>query len=121
MWRIRNEVVDFAGGKRSALESYLPKLPYSASLSSMSEERRTCVEADQKAGERAMSYDEKCYALAEEFLSDTDTFYLGSAANRDKLAQEIQDTIEDFIRKAKDNYEPPDDPVAWSGGFAPNH
>src|ERR1019366_5197646 len=22
--------------------------------------------------------------------------------------------------KAEDNYEPPDDPVAWSGGFAPN-
>ncbi len=23
--------------------------------------------------------------------------------------------------KAADNYEPPDDPVAWSGGFADNH
>ncbi len=23
--------------------------------------------------------------------------------------------------KAEDNYEPPDDPVAWSGGFADNH
>lgn len=23
--------------------------------------------------------------------------------------------------KAADNYEPPDDPIAWSGGFASNH
>jgi len=68
-----------------------------------------------------MAYDEKCYELAEAFLSDTDTSRFNSEANCDKLAQAIQTAIEDFIATAKDNYEPPDDPVAWSGGFAPNH
>jgi hypothetical protein len=68
-----------------------------------------------------MSYDEKCYELAEAFLDDPDTQHINTESNREKLAQDIQDAIEQFIMTAKDNYEPPDDPVAWSGGFAPNH
>ena len=68
-----------------------------------------------------MSYDERCYELAGDFLSGPDTSHLDTEANCDKLAQDIQDVIEAFIARAKDNYEPPDDPVAWSGGFAPNH
>ena len=73
-----------------------------------------------------MSYDEKCYQLAEQFLSEADelssgSYGLSTETKCDKLAQEIQDVIEAFIAHAKDNYEPPDDPVAWSGGFAANH
>lgn len=67
-----------------------------------------------------MSYDKKCYDLADAFLSDTDTSHLGSESNKDKLAQEIQNTIEAFIAEANDNYEPPDAP-GWEGGFADNH
>lgn len=68
-----------------------------------------------------MTYDEKCYELAEAFLSDQPLAGFNTESRRDKLAQEIQRTIEDFIANERDNYEPPDDPVAWSGGFAPNH
>lgn len=68
-----------------------------------------------------MSYDEKCYELAEAFLADSDPLPICTDRNCEKLAQQIQDTIEAFISHAKDNYEPPDDPVAWSGGFAENH
>jgi len=66
-----------------------------------------------------MSYDEKCYALAESFLSDE---HLPDIEGKsDRLAQQIQNVIETFIKYELDNYEPPDDPDAWSGGFAPNH
>ncbi len=44
-----------------------------------------------------MSYDQKCYDLAEAFLDDTDTQPLNTEANRCQLAQEIQTVIEDFI------------------------
>jgi hypothetical protein len=40
-------------------------------------------------------FDEKCYELAKEFLSDDPD--LNNEVNRDKLAQSIQDTIEDEI------------------------
>lgn len=66
-----------------------------------------------------MSYDEKCYELALAFLADHP--HLNTDKRADELACEIQRVIEDWIRNENDNYEPPDDPVAWSGGFAPNH
>lgn len=44
-----------------------------------------------------MSYDPKCYDLADEFLDDFDTQKLHSHANADELAQRIQNVIEDFI------------------------
>lgn len=66
-----------------------------------------------------MTYDEKCYELALLFLADEP--HLNTDARADKLACEIQQCIEDFIATERDNYEPPDDPVAWSGGFAANH
>lgn len=65
------------------------------------------------------SFDEKCYELALMFLEDEP--HLNTDKNADALACAIQECIEDWIRQAKDNYEPPDDPVAWSGGFANNH
>lgn len=68
-----------------------------------------------------MSYDEKCYELAEEFLSDEPLAGFNTEKRCDRLAQLIQTTIEDFIAMERDNYEPPDDPIAWSGGFADNH
>lgn len=68
-----------------------------------------------------MSYDEKCYGLAEAFLDDTDTQHINTEFHRDKLAQAVQDAVESYMVSAKDNYEPPDDPDAWSGGFADNH
>ena len=66
-----------------------------------------------------MTYDEKCYELALVFLSDHP--HINTDAMADELASVIQDTIEDFIKFKLDNYEPPDDPIAWSGGFAANH
>jgi hypothetical protein len=66
-----------------------------------------------------MAYDEKCYRLAEEFLLDTTLPDVEGKA--DRLAQQIQNVIETFIKYECDNYEPPEDPVAWSGGFAPNY
>jgi len=57
-----------------------------------------------------MTYDEKCHELALAFLSDYPHINTDSMA--DKLAQEIQERIEDFIKSKLDNYEPPDDPVA---------
>ena len=68
-----------------------------------------------------MTYDEKCSILADEFLSDEPLAGFNTDDRRDRLAQEIQRTIEDFIATERDNYEPPDDLVAWSGGFADNH
>lgn len=68
-----------------------------------------------------MTYDEKCYELALAVLDEKHTQHIYTGNNADELAQLIQGVIEDFIREKLDNYEPPDDPVAWSGGFAPNH
>ena len=42
-----------------------------------------------------MSFDSKCYDLAEHFLSDEPA--LQSERNRNRLAQAIQDAIEDWI------------------------
>lgn len=42
-----------------------------------------------------MSYDRKCYELADDFLDDYPE--IKSPQNLDGLAQEIQDAIENFI------------------------
>jgi hypothetical protein len=42
-----------------------------------------------------MGYDQKCYDLAEAFLDDTPE--INTTANTERLAQLIQDTIEDEI------------------------
>ena len=42
-----------------------------------------------------MSYDKKCWDLAEIFLKDDGFTHTGDI---DALAQQIQDTIEDFIK-----------------------
>lgn len=58
----------------------------------------------------AHGYDPKCYDLAKSFLSDEPT--INNAANANRLAQEIQDTIENFIGDKVYEYsqqEPPDD------------
>lgn len=47
-------------------------------------------------GSREMSYDEKCYKLAEYFLADEPK--INTDLNRKQLAQEIQACIEDAIR-----------------------
>ena len=65
-----------------------------------------------------MSYDPKCYDLAEAFLEDVP--HLNSDARRDELAQLIQSVIEDFIALEQSNYEPPD-PPGFEAGFAENH
>lgn len=47
-----------------------------------------------------MSYDAKCHALAEVFLSDFSIIGAGSRAKmEDELAQRIQDAIEDFLEE----------------------
>lgn len=59
--------------------------------------------------------------LAEDFLNDAEMPGMsGREGKCDQLAQEIQDVIEAFIAKTRDNYEPPDVP-GWEGGFAENH
>lgn len=65
-----------------------------------------------------MAFDSKCFDLAEAFLQDTPHIWTESRVS--KLAQEIQDTIESFIRDEQDNYEPPD-PPGFEAGFADNH
>jgi hypothetical protein len=67
-----------------------------------------------------MSYDDKCYDLAEAFLSDEPLAGFNTDARCGKLAQAIQNAIEDFLAIERDNYEPPDVP-GWEGGFADNH
>ncbi len=54
-----------------------------------------------------MSYDPKCYELAAAFLADED-LDLQSEANRSKLAQGIQDYIEDFIAQEVEDERHPD-------------
>ena len=65
-----------------------------------------------------MSYDQKCFDLAEAFLSDEP--HLATAKRTNELAQIIQSAIEDFITYEQANYEPPD-PPGFEAGFAENH
>jgi len=65
-----------------------------------------------------MSYDVKCYDLAEAFLEDEP--HLDTEKRRSELAQIIQTAIEDFISTEQSNCEPPD-PPGFEGGFAANH
>jgi hypothetical protein len=46
-------------------------------------------------GENPVSYDQKCYDLAQSFLEETS---VNAPGNRCQLAQRIQDEIEDFIQ-----------------------
>lgn len=46
-------------------------------------------------------YDTKCYDLAATFLEDNQS--INTEANRKKLAQEIQDTIDNWIEEAIDD------------------
>jgi len=46
-----------------------------------------------------MSYDQKCYDLAESFLEDEPA--LNNEENRNELAESIQSAIEDFIDAKK--------------------
>lgn len=59
-----------------------------------------------------MSYDSQCYDLAEAFLSD-----IQNPVNKDdahKLAQDIQDVIEDYLSdvEARDKAQPDEPPPA---------
>lgn len=47
-----------------------------------------------------MSYDKKCYDLAQSFLEETS---VNTPGNRCQLAQRIQDEIEDFIQAERGN------------------
>ena len=55
-----------------------------------------------------MTYDEKCYDLAESFLSEVPLAGFADERQCEKLAQVIQQAIEDFIEYATDNYDPPE-------------
>lgn len=65
-----------------------------------------------------MAFDQKCFDLAQMFLSDTP--HLETKKRTDELAQIIQTTIEDWIAFEQGNYEPPD-PPGFEGGFAADH
>jgi len=67
---------------------------------------------------RKLTYDEKCGDLAESFLEDEGG--LNTARNVSELASEIQATIENYIDRKRQDYEPPD-PPGFEGGFAENH
>ena len=68
-----------------------------------------------------MSYDEKCFELALAVLDEKHTQHINTYNNIEELALEVEDVVRNFLKNKLDNYEPPDDPVAWSGGFADNH
>jgi hypothetical protein len=68
----------------------------------------------------AKTYDHKCYDLACHFLEDGEPV-LDTVPYKVMLAKEIQQTIEDFIAGAMEDYEPRETGDAWSGGFADNH
>ena len=53
-----------------------------------------------------MTYDEKCYDLAAEFLEDD--MLLFTERNNVELARAIQETIENWMKAARDNWEPPE-------------
>lgn len=65
------------------------------------------------------TYDQKCWDLADVFLSDEP--HLHTTDRIDGLAKIIQGAIEDYIEFEKDNYEPKETGDAFSGGFAENH
>lgn len=51
-----------------------------------------------------MSYDQKCYDLAKDFLGDESPF---TEAEVEQLAQDIQDAIESFLNFGRKKAEPP--------------
>lgn len=65
-----------------------------------------------------MTYDTKCFDLAEAFLEDQP--HLATEKRTDRLAARIQEAIEEWIAHEQSNYEPPD-PPGFEGGFAANH
>lgn len=65
-----------------------------------------------------MTYDSKCYDLAEAFLEDQP--HLNTEGRRAELAKLIQATIEGWLNLEDSNHEPPD-PPGFEGGFAANH
>lgn len=65
-----------------------------------------------------MSFDAKCYDLAEAFLEDTPHLWTDKRAK--ELAQIIQDAVEGYIELEQRNYQPPD-PPGFEAGFADNH
>ena len=67
----------------------------------------------------AKTYDPKCYDLAVDFLEGSGQ--LDTAFFKEVLAREIQYTIDEFIKHAADEIEPPETGDAWTGGFADNH
>jgi hypothetical protein len=64
------------------------------------------------------TFDEKCGDLAESFLEEESG--LNTARHVSELASEIQATIENYIERKRQDYEPPD-PPGFEGGFAENH
>jgi hypothetical protein len=62
------------------------------------------------------SVDPKSYELAEYFLASHKT---ASEQSKMDLARNIQESVENWFVGYENG--PPDDPVAWSGGFAENH
>jgi hypothetical protein len=50
-----------------------------------------------------MTYDEKCYDLAAEFLQDEPGLF--TERNNVALAAAIQERIEDWLTNARDNYD----------------
>jgi hypothetical protein len=65
-----------------------------------------------------MSFDTKCYDLAELFLEDHPM--INNERRRKELAQDIQNTIEAYIEYEMKNADMPDMP-GFEGGFARNH
>ena len=65
-----------------------------------------------------LTFDPKCHELADAFLEDEHG--INNQADINDLAAEIQNTIENWIERARLNCEPPD-PPGFEGGFADNH
>jgi len=65
-----------------------------------------------------MTHETKCYLLAGAYLDKYP--HLDTVDRIEELSDLIQQTIEGFIAREHDNYEPMDLP-GWEGGFAENH
>lgn len=66
-------------------------------------------------------HEEELEQLAEMFLAEVPLAGFNTETRRRRLMRAVLESVERQIDDETENYEPPDDPVAWSGGFAESH
>ena len=88
-----NQTMNYVNGEKQAIWPYAQNVRVDTTM---------CGPAgrwfEQRGRGDGMSFDTKCYDLAKVFLTDTDTREWATERHIVQLAQDIQDTIEDYIR-----------------------